>query len=74
MDYDGDDDETMSTTLYAIAATALIIGIAMLVVAAIYTAKLKGKGLRYPIAIISTVFTVFIPLLGIVPPILYKTA
>ena len=74
MDYDEDDDETMSTTLYAIAATVLIIGIAMLVVAAIYTAKLKGKSWRYPTAIVSTVFTVFIPLLGIVPPILYKTA
>tara|TARA_B100000902_G_scaffold139337_1_gene137404 strand:- start:10057 stop:10278 length:222 start_codon:yes stop_codon:yes gene_type:complete len=73
MDYDEDDDDNMST-IYAIAAIVLIIGIAMLVVASIYTAKLKGKGWRYPTSIVSTVFTVFIPLLGIVPPILYKTA
>tara|TARA_B100000927_G_C16343347_1_gene420197 strand:- start:498 stop:722 length:225 start_codon:yes stop_codon:yes gene_type:complete len=74
MDYDEDDDDDDLSTFYMIAATVLIIGIGMLVLASIYTAKLSGKGWRYPTSIVSTVFTVFIPLLGIVPPILYKTA
>ena len=55
-------------------AIVAVIALTLLIVAALYTAKLKGVGnWRYPASIAATVFTLFFPLFGIAPPILYAT-
>lgn len=65
-------NDILMGTLVAAAVVGLI-SVALIVVSAVYTAKLRGTGDRYIAAICLTVFSIFFPLLGIVPPILHAT-
>ena len=68
------DDELSDAWIAAIVVLSLI-DIAMIIIAAIYTVKLKNTGpsWQYPTAIAFSVLTVFMPLFGIGPPIMYAS-
>ena len=69
-------EDTVNDILLGTLIAAVVVGlisVALIVVSAVYTAKLRGTGDRYTSAICLTVFAIFFPLLGIVPPILYAT-
>ena len=71
---DNSDDELSNAWIATIVVLA-IIDIAMIIIAAIYTFKLKNTGpsWQYPTGIAFSVLTVFMPLFGIGPPIMYAS-